>query len=68
MEQSKIDNNFRYHPPKEGQAETYQEIRDKAKELVMLINKKVPEGREKALAITNIEQSVMWANAGIARS
>ncbi len=68
MNQVQIDNNFKYHAPKAGQPEIYEEIRNKAKELVMLINERAPDGREKSLAITNIEQAVMWANAGIARS
>jgi hypothetical protein len=34
----------------------------------MLINDLCPESREKSLAITNLEQAVMWANAAIARN
>ena len=67
MNQDQIDNNFKYHAPKAGQPEIYEEIRNKAKELAMLINERAPDGREKSLAVTNIEQAVMWANAGIAR-
>lgn len=63
-----IDNRFMYHSPKTGQAELYQDIREKAKELAYLVQSVVPEGREKALAFTNLEQSVFWANAGIARA
>lgn len=62
-----IENNFKYHAPKPGQPEIYEAIREKAKELAELIDKKVPNGREKALAMTNLEQAVMWANAGVAR-
>jgi hypothetical protein len=36
--------------------------------LALFINEKVPEGREKALAITALEEVMMWANAGIARN
>ena len=68
MDQSILDRNFKYHAPKEGQPKLYQDIRDKAKELAILINDSVPESREKSLAVTNIEQAVMWANAGIARN
>jgi hypothetical protein len=50
-----------------GQPELYQAIRDLAKVLVTHIQAAVPEGREKALAITKVEEAVMWANAGIAR-
>lgn len=63
-----IENNFKYHAPKEGQAEIYVEIREKAKELAYLLDEKVPNGREKSLAMTQLEQAVFWANAGIARS
>jgi hypothetical protein len=42
-------------------------IRDSAKYLAGIIKDVVPEGREQALAITKLEEAVMWANAGIAR-
>ena len=63
-----IETNFRYHSPKEGQPEIYTDIREKAKELALLIDEKVPKSREQALAMTNLEQAVMWANAGVARN
>ncbi len=31
-----------------------------------MMNSLCPESREKSLAITNLQQSVMWANASIA--
>ena len=63
-----IENNFKYHAPKDGQPEKYQAIREKAKELAYLIDELCPNSREKSLAMTNLEQSVMWANASIARN
>jgi len=63
-----IENNFTYHPPQPGQPEIYQSIRDKAKELAILIVDECPDSRERSLAMTNLEQSVMWANAAIARN
>lgn len=68
MSNKQIENNFMYHAPKEGQPEKYTEIRAKAKELAYLYDKHCPESRERALAITNLEQSTMWANASIARN
>lgn len=68
MEESKIINNFTYHPPKEGQAEKYIIIRDTAREFALTINNLVPDSREKSIALTRIEETVMWANAGIARN
>jgi hypothetical protein len=67
MEQSEIETRFTYHAPKEGQAEIYQSLRDTAKNLAILINNVCPESREKALALTQLEDSVFWANASIAR-
>jgi hypothetical protein len=63
-----IENNFTYHAPKEGQPEKYEALRAKAKELAYLIDNSCQNSREKSLAITNLEQSVMWANAAIARN
>lgn len=68
MANPQIENNFKYHAPKPGQPEIYTEIREMAKELAELIDEKVPNSREKALAMTNLEQAVMWANAGVARN
>ena len=67
MEALELNNRFTYHAPKPGQPEIYTAIRDKAKELAELINANTPESRELALSITALEESVMWANAGIAR-
>lgn len=63
-----IENNFTYHAPKPGQPEIYEQIREKAKELAYLIDSQVPKSREQSLALTNLEQAVMWANAGVARN
>lgn len=68
MTQEDLDNRFRYHAPKEGQPEKYTAIRDKAKELAELVNELCPESREKSLAVTNLEECSMWANAAIARN
>lgn len=63
-----IENNFKYHSPKDGQPEKYTAILEKAKELAYLIDELCPNSREKSLAMTNLEQAVMWANASIARN
>ena len=67
MDTKTIDNNFTYHSPKDGQPEMYQCIRDCAKALAYTINEFTPDGREKSLAMTKLEETVMWANAVIAR-
>ena len=59
---------FTYHAPKEGQPEVYQSIRDRALDLALLIDASQTDSREKGLAITSLEEVVMWANAGVARN
>lgn len=68
MSNPQIENNFKYHAPKPGQSEIYEQIREKAKELADLIDEKCPKSREASLAMTNLEQAVMWANAAVARN
>lgn len=63
-----LENRFKYHSPKEGQPEKYTAIREKAKELAHMIDELCPNSREKSVAQINLEQSVMWANASIARN
>ena len=65
---NKIDNNFMYHEPKNDQPARYIAIREKAKELAMLIVETSLESREQSLSLTKLEEVVMWANAGIARN
>lgn len=68
MPAADIERNFTYHPPKPGQPEKYQAIREKAKELALLIDELCPQSRERSIAMTDLECSVMWANAAIARN
>ena len=63
-----IEKNFTYHAPKQGQPERYELIRNKAKELALVIEKACPDSREKSLAFTKLEEAGMWANASIARN
>ena len=63
-----IENNFKYHAPKEDQPARYEASRDKAKQLAHLIGASCPESRERPLAMTKLEEAVMWANASIARN
>lgn len=65
-ERSKIEKSFTYHAPKADQPHRYTELRDKAKDLALLILELVPASRERAVAITKLEESIMWANKSIA--
>jgi hypothetical protein len=61
-----IERVFQYHAPQGTQAARYVTIRSKAKELAAIVEECSPDSREKSLALTNIQQAVMWANAAIA--
>lgn len=63
-----IENNFVYHAPKEDQQDRYVVLRNEAKDLAYKIMTMTPPSREQALALTNLEQVMFWANAAIARN
>lgn len=63
-----IANNFSYHTPKADQPARYEMIRGVARELAQVIAVNSPDSREKSLALTKLEEAVMWANAAIARN
>lgn len=63
-----IENNFAYHYQKGNQSKRYEGLRNKAKELAYLIELNCPDSREKSEAMTHLENSLMWANASIARN
>jgi hypothetical protein len=64
----RLDKDFSYHPPKEDQAPRYIEIRDLAKAYAGVLMMNCPPSRERSLALTALEEAVMWANASIARN
>jgi hypothetical protein len=59
---------FSYHPPKADQVPRYTALRDEGKAMAKMILDYCPTSRERSLALTNLEQAVMWANAAIARN
>lgn len=63
-----IENNFKYHAPKDGQPEKYIQLREKAKELAYLIDELCPNSREKSVALTKLEEVSFWSNASVARN
>ena len=64
----RLNKDFMYHAPKEGQPVKYGAIRSNAKILASLVMDLCPESREASLALTKIEEAVFWANAAIARN
>lgn len=58
---------FTHHPPKPGQERQYATLRSHSQALAMMFVQECPDCRERSLALTKLEEAVMWANAGIAR-
>jgi hypothetical protein len=66
MTDEQIKQTFTYHAPVGDQLGRYESLREGARIFAELIQKSCPESREKSLALTNVQQAVMWANASIA--
>lgn len=62
------EKNLTNHPPSEPVARRMETIRVSAKALAALLDDMCPDSREKSLAFTNLEQTVMWAMASLARN
>lgn len=65
---ARLNNTFTYHAPLSDQPARYTSIRDKAKELAVELLENTPPSREQSLALTKLEEAVMFANAAIARN
>jgi hypothetical protein len=64
----RLDNDFTYHPPQTRDTATkYVFIRGACKFLATLLIRLCPSSRERSIALTKIEEAMMWANASIAR-
>lgn len=58
---------FSYHSVSPKTQTTMGILREKMFEVASLIDDVLDSSREKSLAITNLEQALFWANAGISR-
>ena len=68
QDRAKIEKAFTYHAPKDDQPQKYAALRENGKALAMAMARSCPPSRELSLALTNLEQAIMWANAAIARN
>lgn len=64
----RIEHDFTYHAPKGDQVERYTQIRERSKALANDYVNLCPYSRELSLALTHLEEAVMFANASIARN
>lgn len=67
LDESELEKRFRHHAPDADRAERHVGIRMMAEKFAEFVDNYCLDGREKALAVTKIEEAMMWANAAIAR-
>lgn len=63
-----ISKRFDHHAPSETKILKHQVARTATKRTAQDFYDWLPEGREKALALTKLEEALFWANAAIARN
>ena len=68
IEVEELNKRFTHHAPKGDQPQRYILICEEAKALAQTIVLNSQPSREQALALTKLEECVMWVNAGIARN
>jgi len=62
-----LDTRFNYHAPDAVKVVQHQAVREACHLAARTINQQCPMSRETSLAMTKIEEAMMWANAAIAR-
>jgi hypothetical protein len=64
----RVERDFTYRPPKGDQQSRCVTLRDQAKQLAFLIIELTPVSREQSVALTHLDEVVMFASAAIARN
>jgi hypothetical protein len=67
MDDTQLDSRFSFHQVESSVGESINQFRAACRDFADTINTYVPEGREKSLAMTHMEEVMFWAIAGIAR-
>jgi hypothetical protein len=68
MDTADISVRFRYHAPDNKKIGIHSQVRSRLEELAVEFNALIPDGREKSLAMTHLEEAMFWMNAAIARN
>lgn len=64
---AEIRERMNYHAPTPEAAEAHRELSTALERALLAIDRIVPPGREKSVAVTKIEEAKFWASAGVAR-
>lgn len=63
-----MDRRFSFHAANtQAKRDAHTDVRRQCRHLAEVINSLAPDGREKSLAITHLEEVMFWGNAALAR-
>lgn len=68
LKPDEIRDRFQYHPPSSEGVEAHAGLTEWFVSLGGFIEKVCPDGREKSLVMTKLEEAKMWASAAVARN
>jgi hypothetical protein len=57
---------FEFHPATETTGPLHEDVRDRCGDLAEWMVETLPAGRHQALAISAVQEAMMWANAAVA--
>lgn len=63
-----IDQRFNYHLSDEDRVVTLDYVRGQCAHIAHCLDEVLPPGREKSLALTKLEETLMWSNASISKT
>lgn len=66
MDETELENRFTPKPFGGNVLALYERIRDEFLMLAHTVNNSMPDGREKSLALTALEEASVWSNKGLA--
>lgn len=69
MDIADLGHRFAFHAaPDDEKRNAHSSVRATCLDAALRINDLAPDGREKSLAITALEEAMMWGNAALARA
>ena len=66
LERYDINHRFTFHPGTEATDPKHDEVRDMHRTIAFWVLANVPSSRERNLALTRLQESMMWCNTAVA--